>query len=190
MDKKESIIRIIKETWSNDDIIRVWNNYCNETDMDEYIWENDEYTLDDMFGGCDHPVDSAIRACFYGDYRYGDKYVRFNGYGNLVSFDWWDDDYSPIDLDTIADFLIGEGDSDVEVDTEELESDFLQYMLEFENDLNLDFVRSIIDEIIEEETFDLLTEDWADLKDSVWYKLEKESRSDYLVYHDDDNEEN
>jgi hypothetical protein len=31
----------------------------------------------------------AVRAVYYGDYRYMDAYVQFNGYGNLTSVSEW-----------------------------------------------------------------------------------------------------
>ena len=32
----------------------------------------------------------AVRSSYYGDYNYCDDYVRFNGYGNLESFNDYD----------------------------------------------------------------------------------------------------
>lgn len=55
----------------------------------EYLeyYENDEYFFEMFF-----PNNSfeAIRAAYYGDYNFNDDYVRFNGYGNLESFNEWD----------------------------------------------------------------------------------------------------
>jgi hypothetical protein len=46
--------------------------YENDDDFFKMFFEND-------------PL-AAVRASFYGNYRYMDDYVRFNGYGNLESF--------------------------------------------------------------------------------------------------------
>lgn len=48
------------------------------------FYENDEYFFLDFFGS--EPME-AVRAAYYGNYKYMDEYVRFNGYGNLESMD-------------------------------------------------------------------------------------------------------
>jgi hypothetical protein len=69
---------------SIEDKIRLHNEYCSENDyMDDYIYENDEDFLNEHFSS----PDKAVRAAIYGDYRYMDNYVVFNGYANLESFD-------------------------------------------------------------------------------------------------------
>ena len=70
------------ENLNDDELIDQWNNYCLEEYMDNYIYCNDEYFMDEMFAS----ADDAIRAVCYGDYRYMDDYVIFNGSGNLESF--------------------------------------------------------------------------------------------------------
>ncbi|QIW88610.1 hypothetical protein P59_241 [Bacillus phage P59] len=44
---------------------------------------NDEDFFNTFFDG--NPAE-AVRAAHFGEYNYGDDYVRFNGYGNLESF--------------------------------------------------------------------------------------------------------
>ena len=55
----------------------------------EYLeyWDNDEEFFDTFFHN--DPME-AVRASYYGDYNYCDDYVRFNGYGNLESFNDYD----------------------------------------------------------------------------------------------------
>ena len=55
----------------------------------EYLdyWDNDEEFFNTFFP--DNPME-AVRASWYGDYNYCDDYVRFNGYGNLESFNDYD----------------------------------------------------------------------------------------------------
>lgn len=48
------------------------------------FWENDEEFFETFFS---HNPMEAVRASFYGDYRYADPYVRFDGYGNLESLE-------------------------------------------------------------------------------------------------------
>ena len=62
--------------------------YCqaiNATDSE--IWGNDEDFLCTFFA---NNLDSLAKAIFYGDYNYSHKYVRFNGYGNLETFNYFD----------------------------------------------------------------------------------------------------
>ena len=51
----------------------------------EYLeyWDNDDLFFNDFF--YNNPTE-AVRSAYYGDYNYCDDYVRFNGYGNLESF--------------------------------------------------------------------------------------------------------
>ena len=46
-------------------------------------WDNDEEFFNTFF--YNNPME-AVRSSYYGDYNYCDDYVRFNGYGNLESF--------------------------------------------------------------------------------------------------------
>ena len=67
----------------------------------EYLLNNEDVLIDMVqelngWNGCldwleffENKLD-AVRATFYGDYRYNDDYVRFNGYGNLESFSEYD----------------------------------------------------------------------------------------------------
>ena len=48
------------------------------------VYENDEEFFGMFFSN--NPMELA-RAIYYGDYKYNDEYVRFNGYGNLESLD-------------------------------------------------------------------------------------------------------
>lgn len=47
------------------------------------VYENDEEFFETFFSG---KTVEAVRATQFGDYRYSDDFVRFNGYANLDSF--------------------------------------------------------------------------------------------------------
>ena len=64
------------------DIIIEINSIDGSLDYLEY-YENDEEFFNTYF--YNNPTE-AVRSAYYGDYNYCDKYVRFNGYGNLESF--------------------------------------------------------------------------------------------------------
>lgn len=97
--EREKIKELIINS-SNAEIVRAWNRVCD--DYDDEVFENEETALEERFSG---DVGSALRAAFYGDYRYPDSFCCFNGYGNLVSFDYYDDENSPIDIEQIVDYF-------------------------------------------------------------------------------------
>ena len=68
------------------DIIIEINSIDNSLDFLEY-WNNDDDFFNDFF--YNNPTE-AVRSAYYGDYNYCDDYVRFNGYGNLESFNDYD----------------------------------------------------------------------------------------------------
>jgi len=71
------------ENLSDDELKYVHNQYCQHNSYsDDEIYDNDDDFFDTFFA--DRPAD-AVRSAFFGDYRHGDYYVKFNGYGNLVS---------------------------------------------------------------------------------------------------------
>ncbi len=64
-------------------LIELHNAHCEESNhMDNYIHLNDEEFFETYFTKA---ID-AIRACSFGDYRYHDDFVQFNGYANLETF--------------------------------------------------------------------------------------------------------
>lgn len=82
---ESSLKESLKELLLNDDnmlmqTVSVFNSYDDSFDHLEY-YENDEDFLNEHFSS---PAE-AIRAAQYGHYSFGDEYVRFNAYGNLVS---------------------------------------------------------------------------------------------------------
>ena len=68
------------------DIIIEINSIDNSLDFLEY-WNNDDDFFNTFF--YNNPTE-AVRSAYYGDYNYCDDYVRFNGYGNLESFNDYD----------------------------------------------------------------------------------------------------
>ena len=84
---------------STSELVAIHNEYCDRAKYpDDTVYSMNDF--DEIMEGF-KPWEVA-RAAFYGDFRPCDDYFRFNGYGNLVSFDWWEDENSGIDLDAIA----------------------------------------------------------------------------------------
>lgn len=63
------------------DLVQSINNWDGSFDNLEFF-ENCEDFFDEYFNS----PGEAVRATYFGDYRYADEYVRFNGYANLDSF--------------------------------------------------------------------------------------------------------
>lgn len=82
-EKVYKYIELDYENLSDNEKIGLWNEYCSENGYEDEIMENDEDFFNTYF---ENNPESAVRAAFYGDYRYMDTYVKFNGYGNLESF--------------------------------------------------------------------------------------------------------
>lgn len=79
---------------TDEDWVSLHNEYCSDLNYsDDEIYHNDEEFLNTFFSG---RINEAVRAVFYGDFRYMDKYVKFDGYGNLETtnypMDWIDED--------------------------------------------------------------------------------------------------
>ena len=90
---------------SNEDARAVYNTYCSEYGyMDDYIWDNDEYDLNEYFGD-DSPYEVLCRTG-YGDYSISHDYFRTDGYGNVRSFNNVHSDVSPFYADELADWII------------------------------------------------------------------------------------
>jgi hypothetical protein len=50
------------------------------------VWENDEYTINEIFT---NPYE-ALRSSYYGGYNINDDYFKFNAYGNIESLNNYD----------------------------------------------------------------------------------------------------
>ena len=163
--KFDIIVSLLKEFEPNI-LVNLWNEYCNESNPDDYIYENEEYTLNEMFNS----VHEALRAAYYGDYRYGDDYVMFNAYGNLVSFsDYMSEVLEHIDISSLADYVIENGCSELsEVWYEDIEEGFIEYANEKFNDKNF-----TVDDI--PDGTDLVTEDWDDVIEDMTAENDEEN---------------
>jgi hypothetical protein len=91
---KEQIIEIINNM-TGSELIELNNRYCQEFGYENDIYYNDEEFFNIFFER--KPMEVA-RAIYYGDYRFMDDFVTFNGYGNLVTF-------SSIDTDRLVDLV-------------------------------------------------------------------------------------
>lgn len=97
---EKAIIEAIEEM-SSEEQMEVHNQYCeNANYMDDQIFYNDEEFFEMFFNG---RTTELIRAMEYGDHRINDKFVKFNGYANLESFN---DVVLEIDINCIAEDIL------------------------------------------------------------------------------------
>ena len=90
--------------FGNDVIISLWNRYCEENDLGERVYLNLPSEINKSFST---PYDVAL-AMSHGDWYPTDRHFFFDRFGNLISFDRWDDEQSPIDIDLLAGFVENE----------------------------------------------------------------------------------
>lgn len=88
------------DSLTTDELVNVWNDYAREAYPDDEIYFNDEEFFNVYFEG---KVLEAVRAVSYGEYRYTDEYVIFNGYGNLETFN---DPSNHIDMQLLVDDVL------------------------------------------------------------------------------------
>ena len=70
-----------------EELIEVNNIFCDLMHYpDDIIYNHDEDFYNTFFDN--NPMESA-RAAYYGEYNYHHEYIKFNGYGNLETFDYF-----------------------------------------------------------------------------------------------------
>lgn len=101
----------------NSELVNVHNQYCqNANCSDDEIYSNDEEFFNIFFEG---KVLEAVRAVSFGEYRYQDEYVIFNGYANLETFN---NPADHVDISAIAADIL-ENPENYDIELEETESE-------------------------------------------------------------------
>ena len=155
MTQKESIINVLKEM-ETETLISIWNEYCQEENMDDYIHNNSEDFFNEMF----EKPDDAVRAVCFGNYEYTDAYVIFNAYGNLVSFEIYDAKQH-IGFSTLADYIMDNDCREIqEVWLEDISANFVEYFNEKFEDIK-------IDDEYDLSSWNLLTDDWDNIAEEI-----------------------
>ena len=182
MDKIQAIIDIIKTNWSTDEIVDAWNLRCDENNyMDDRIEYMD--TFDELFCGL-KPSEIAEKV-YKRDFCTGDDFFAFNGYGNLESFSDVED-YSRFSYEELAEYLAENGDSlTTDIDTDELLESFIY---EYFDNYDFDQIKCVIETYMEDNTFDLLMDNWDDLNEDILNYIEEEGLGSNVE--DEDDEDN
>ena len=183
MDKIQAIIDIIKNNWSNEEIADAWNFRCDEKGyMDERIEYMD--TFDELF--CNLKPSEIAEKVYRRDFCMGDDFYAFNGYGNLESFSEVED-YSRFSYEELAEYLVDNGDSlTTDVDTDALLESFIY---EYFNHYDFDQIKCVIETYMENNTFDLLMDNWDDLNEDVLNYIEEEGLGSNDEEDDEDNDD-
>ena len=96
----------IIDNMDSSELTYTWNTYCDEADYaDDYLYSMED--IDEILDG-QKPWD-ILRMAFYGNFNPTDKYFRFDGYGNLASYNYLT---GVIEIDDMIDHII-ERDSDL-----------------------------------------------------------------------------
>ncbi len=105
------------ECLSNAELVQAHNQYCkNRNYHDDEIFENDEDFFESNFND---NIMSAVRAVSYGVYSISHKWVKFNGNGNLISFN---DPSDEIEIPEIAEDVL-ENAHDYSIELEDVEEE-------------------------------------------------------------------
>ena len=100
----EDKIKAIIEAMDDGDKIALWNESCRECNYyDDIIYRMGEFN--DVMEGYS-PLDIAQEIYYGGDFNPNSAYFHFNGYANLVSFNYADDENSPFCLDDLVDRIV------------------------------------------------------------------------------------
>jgi len=112
------IVSLINDMDRNE-LVSLNNAYCRSIGSEGEVYDNDEEFFNTYFEG--KPLE-AVRAAHFGDYNFSHDYVKFNGYGNLESFQYFIvDDLEEYPIN-IAQFAIDNRDEFYMIDFDDLES--------------------------------------------------------------------
>lgn len=126
MTRYEKILEALRK-FNTEEIVILHNMYCEAcNDMDSYVYYMEEFN--DIME--DYAPNDLARTIFYGDFRPNDDYFRFNGYANLESFNYYDEETSGIYLEDIARYC---NEAEENFGYEEIENIFL-YDEELDNE--------------------------------------------------------
>ena len=68
------------------------------------LWDDSIYNNDEDFLSQYGPLDIAQKVSF-GDYNYHDEYITFDGMGNFVTLNYFEEIVNHIDIDDLVDWL-------------------------------------------------------------------------------------
>lgn len=156
--KKIAYIKDCMQSLSSENLINLWNMFSDEIDG-VYIYNNDEYFFNIFF---ENKPAEAVRATFYGSYDYNDNYAYINGYGNVSSFDFTDQENCPINMEALAEWCCERlADHDINAYFNEVIYDIVDAFEQAYPSLSLDKLRKIYDCEDDEDELKMVLRDLA-----------------------------
>lgn len=151
---------------SDSELVSIHNDWCDENNGDDTIYNNDEDFFETYFSG---KVMDAVRAIAFGEYEFNHDYVMFNGYANLESFDRVSDH---VDIAELASWVLNE-DSMSEYDMDDFESAMEDAFVEYANEQE-EWEEETVREFIQENSV-TWTDDFDDILKELkeWYDNKK-----------------
>lgn len=119
------------EDYSTNDIVALWNDFCESVQYYEDIIYYVEELNDILAGKKPLEIIDMLAPSF--DSR--DTYCCLNNHGWLVSFEYWEQKNSPICLEDMVKYMVDSKDNLGDGDSEGLINEYLEY-LDSENEEN------------------------------------------------------
>ena len=179
MDKIDAIIEIVANKWETSDIVHAWNLMLEGKEVRCKIFPMSSFN--EMFNGKSHlEVIKMVHNCQFG---VDDDYFSFNAEGYIESFSDIND-FSAFSYYDLADYLADKGDSlTKEVDSDELLDYFVE---EYFGNYDFDQIKCVIETYMEDNTFDLVMDNWDDLNEYILNYIKEEG----LGSNEEDDEDN
>lgn len=162
MNKFLSIYTYMEEEMSTSRLFNVWNAYCEQKFPNGKIYVNDSKNILALFPSSAYLADVLT---YPSKYDRKDNYFTFVG-KRLYSFNDINGNSSPVSLECLAEWLIDNGDTGLDLfDLDDyLEDEFIN---EYFGDM-ADDAKEIIDEVSKDEPIDFLMEDWNDIAANIY----------------------
>lgn len=163
MNKINAVVGILSDC-NYDLLIEAWNDYCdNSNNGDETVYPMDSFN--DLY--CNTSPIDIVSMVEYTSFKSRDDYFAYDGYGRIESFDFITD-YSRFDFSELAKYLIDNGDGNLseDIDREGLISlmyDYMEIGDKINNKFNYDNAIDALNKFINENNYDVLTDDWDDI---------------------------
>lgn len=157
-EKQDEISRQLNSL-STDDLIALWNEYCNDNENNDLViyLNNSEF-----FQLYSNDVFEAVRAISYGSYSYCDKFVLIDAECNLISYSEYDIK-TVIKIDDLVEWIIGNSNNDsVEkyIDTDSLEFEFKECLRNTDENFLNDETAIWISEWMDKNVANIIALDW------------------------------
>ena len=169
--------QVIEQLKQDDNtLLQAYSEYASNNNYDS-VYDNDDESINMMFADSHE----ALRAAFYGDYNHSHAYFTFNGYGNLQSFEYLDDDNSPIDIEELAQWIVdSDSYSEYNIEVTTLDDMYNAILDNLEDTNSLDDIINVAEYLgLTVEEFDSNNESPADYESDIINDIMNHIHSDF-----------